>query len=104
MRLITTIRQFIRECIEAGKEGWNEAEENHTRRCGRCHKIVEQEPFNPRGFTAGYYDVQGDPNVEWGCYARPGEKYLCDSCMWSDPKFILRRGTAVLKTGWGKPA
>ena len=92
MKLIITIREFIQESIAAAKEGWREAEEKHTRRCGRCHKIVEQEPFHTGGMTAGYYNVQGDPNVEWGCYARPGEKYVCDSCLWSDPKFIQRRG------------
>ena len=92
MKLIATIREFIQECIASGKEGWREAEEKHTRRCSRCHKIVEQEPFHKSGMTVGYYNVQGDPNVEWGCYARPGEKYVSDSCLWSDPKFIQRRG------------
>ncbi len=93
MNLTERVRQFVRECIESGKEGWREAEEKHTRRCSRCHKVVDREPFPASdGMTAGYYNVQGDPNVEWGCYARPGEKYLCDACMWIDPKFIKRRG------------
>lgn len=101
MRLIESIRQFVRECIAAGKEGWREAEEKHTRRCARCNALVDREPFLAKdGMTAGYYDVQGNPSYEWGCYARPGEKYVCDPCMWSDPKFQLRRGTAILKTGW----
>lgn len=91
MKLTERVRQFVRECIEAAKEGWREAEAQHTRRCDRCHKVVDREPF-PNTRTAGYYDVTGDPNVEWGCYARPGEKYVCDSCLWSDPKFIQRRG------------
>ena len=93
MTLITTIREVIQECIASGKEGWREAEEKHTRRCSRCHKIVDQEPFPLKsGVTAGYYNVQGDPTFEWGCYARPGEKYVCDPCMWADPKYMERRG------------
>jgi hypothetical protein len=91
--IIERVRRFVCECIEAGKEGWRESEEKHTRRCGRCHKVVDREPFPANdGMTAGYYDVQGDSRFEWGCYARPGEKYVCDPCLWSDPKFIARRG------------
>jgi hypothetical protein len=100
MNITERIRAYVRECIEAAKDGWREVEELHTRRCSRCRKVVDREPFPRTGMTAGYYDVQGDPSYEWGCYARPGEKFLCDSCMWADPKYILRRGTAVLKTGW----
>lgn len=34
--------------------------------------------------TCGYYVV--DRGI-WKDFARPGEKCVCDHCMWDDPKY-----------------
>nr|WP_143838143.1 hypothetical protein [Nitrospira cf. moscoviensis SBR1015] len=37
--------------------------------------------------TAGYYVAEA-----WQKYANPGEVYICDSCMWADPRYIADYG------------
>ncbi len=39
--------------------------------------------------TAGYYIVHSGC---WHAYADPGEAYLCDACMWADPRYIATHG------------
>lgn len=53
-----------------------------TIKCSACKKEVE----GVRGadFTGGFYDVS---KGFWKNFARPGEKRLCDNCMWSRPEF-----------------
>lgn len=53
-----------------------------TVQCDRCGALVyglETE----RG-TSGFYRVAAEP---WEPYARPGERVLCDGCMWEDPGY-----------------
>lgn len=51
--------------------------------CSRCKKNVVSALKMP-DFTGGYYEVaQG----EWSKYANPGEVYLCDPCMHSEPRY-----------------
>lgn len=81
---------WVREIITAFKTSYRR-EAGHLH-CGRCDKLVDTDG-PPKGMTAGYYDCTGDPGLnEWARYAQPGEKYLCDACMWGTPDFIARRG------------
>lgn len=52
--------------------------------CSRCHLpisgFVAPESV---GFTAGYYVA-----TAWPSFADPGDTYICDACMWSDPRYI----------------
>lgn len=58
-------------------------------RCSRCEQLIEN--FKPpvydskgQGMTAGYYVI----GSYWEKYANKGEVYVCDSCMWQDPRYI----------------
>lgn len=58
--------------------------------CDRCGKQIEGmwEPKTDTapGFTAGWYRVDED-GVGWGRYTNPGERIICDACMWADPRY-----------------
>lgn len=61
----------------------------HTPRegfCCRCKQAIDgfRAPSRESNFTAGYYHIGGI----WEKYANPGEKYVCDICMWADPRYI----------------
>jgi hypothetical protein len=56
--------------------------------CSRCHKQVAGAHQFENGFTAGYYDIGGS----WERFANPGERYLCDMCMWTDSRYIAVYG------------
>ena len=58
--------------------------------CSRCHTNLPGSKLPDGGMTAGYYDVRGTDG--WADYANPGEQYLCDSCMWADPRYIAIHG------------
>lgn len=64
--------------------------------CDRCHKpVVNFEPAKG-GMTTGYYNVgEGSP---WARYANPGERMICDACMWADPTYIVDYGKNELPT------
>jgi hypothetical protein len=62
-------------------------EHNVTVKCSGCKELVEGVRGN--GFTGGFYDVA---KGEWSKFARPGEKRLCDVCMWSRPEYQLVYG------------
>jgi len=49
--------------------------------CSRCHKDTGS-PLPDGGMTAGYYVAAG-----WPEFANPGEVYICDACMWADPRY-----------------
>ena len=52
--------------------------------CDRCGRTVEGwRESEPIGMTAGYYNVE----TSWTKYANPGEKNVCDQCMWEDPRY-----------------
>lgn len=58
--------------------------------CDRCKQpIIVYRYFNDSGLciaTAGYYETQSG---HWSKYAADGEKIMCDSCMWSDEKYLM---------------
>lgn len=60
--------------------------------CDRCHKdIVDGAEYPPLdgklGFTAGFYRIAHD-GEGWGKYTNPGERVICDACMWSDERYL----------------
>ena len=56
-----------------------------TIRCDRCNRFVEGE-YGAWGVTKGYYWVAaGSP---WQRYSQPGERYICECCMWKDAGYI----------------
>jgi len=44
--------------------------------------------------TAGYYVASA-----WQKCANPGEVYICDACMWADPRYIADYGLASSPRG-----
>jgi hypothetical protein len=53
--------------------------------CDRCLRNVSNSRLPDGGMTAGYYVVTGQSG--WAEFANPGEQYVCDACMWSDPRY-----------------
>lgn len=41
----------------------------------------------------GYYVVDKKP---WNRFADPGEKYVCDNCMWTDDRYVKVFGRWIL--------
>jgi hypothetical protein len=54
--------------------------------CDRCKQTLE----GIRGdeFIAGFYDM-----TKWEEYRHENEQYVCDSCMFADPKYVERYGS-----------
>lgn len=59
-------------------DGWVEIE------CDRCHQKVMGQIDDTS--SAGVYVVE--EGWCWSKFARPGERIVCDSCMWADPRYI----------------
>ena len=58
--------------------------------CSRCTKPIRDfEPPKEGEMTAGYYVAAA---TNWKKYANHGEVYICDACMWSDPRYIADYG------------
>lgn len=59
--------------------------------CSRCNTFITGSDSSDhlQGFTCGYYDLSGG---NWKDFARQGEVYICDTCMFSDPKYIAIYG------------
>lgn len=57
--------------------------------CDRCQKMVPGYVGGP--MSAGVYVVEGENN-QWAKYANPGERIVCDQCMWKDPRYIAVYG------------
>ena len=53
------------------------------RYCSRCEKKVDDVDVT-EGMTAGYYDVR---NCSWSQFADTNEDFICDECMWKDPRY-----------------
>ena len=53
--------------------------------CDRCKQIVEG--IRGEQFTAGFYDM-----TKWEEYGG-NELYVCDSCMFADPKYVEHYGS-----------
>lgn len=62
-------------------------------KCDRCR--VELGLRDKEEFTAGYYDVR---KGDWSRFSHKGEKYICDKCMWTDPRYIEVYGDALAKS------
>ena len=54
--------------------------------CDRCKKVVEG--IRGEKFTAGFYDM-----TKWEEYRRENERYVCEPCMFADPKYLERYGS-----------
>lgn len=58
--------------------------------CSRCSKDTDS-PLPGIGMTAGYYVAKA-----WIQFANPGEVFICDNCMWTDPRYIAVYGVQSL--------
>lgn len=58
--------------------------------CCRC-KLPVKDAFKDflTGTTAGYYEVH---DGYWNAFANPGEKFICDECMFKDERYIAVYG------------
>ena len=54
--------------------------------CDRCKQIVEG--IRGEEFIAGFYEM-----TKWNEYQRENEQYVCNSCMFADPKYVERYGS-----------
>lgn len=60
-------------------------------KCGRCHQAIKDfTPPTRNGMTAGYY-------YGWTDFMNPGERYVCDDCMFKDPRYIKVYGEHTVK-------
>lgn len=74
--------------------------------CDRCGKTVkglmgtslDNEGRPNMGFTAGFYRIAKD-GEGWGQYTNPGERNVCDECMWADPRYIADYGDSRITKG-----
>lgn len=62
-----------------------------TVHCDRCQSDVEGY-IDPEGWSAGVYVTTS----YWSKFANPGEKQVCDACMWADPRYIAKYGTRTI--------
>jgi len=52
--------------------------------CSRCQlDLSSLAAVSGNGMTVGYYNADG-----WVGFCDPGEKYICDACMFKDPRYI----------------
>jgi hypothetical protein len=59
--------------------------------CDRCGKVIDG--YRDELCTAGFYDVApNDSPFSWHNLANPGERIVCDPCMWNDPRYIALYG------------
>lgn len=59
-----------------------------TVQCDRCGMMVDG--YADDHATAGFYQVR--EGSLWARYARLGEQYLCDTCVYEDPRYIRDYG------------
>ena len=55
--------------------------------CNRCKKVVEG--ILNKDFTGGFFEM-----TKWREYRRDNEQYVCDPCMFADPKYVERYGSS----------
>lgn len=53
--------------------------------CDRCKQEVRDAVKACDGTTGGYYEVE---RGRWRKFANPGEKYVCDVCMFRHERYI----------------
>lgn len=62
--------------------------------CARCKKHIDSE-FDPRdSICAGFYWI--GPGSMWNEFAKPGEEFICDECLWTSPEYIAKFGVGVI--------
>ena len=54
--------------------------------CDRCGKQIEG--IEHETATGGFYRIKVD-GEGWGKYTNPGERVVCDDCMWHDPRYLV---------------
>src|ERR1700752_2947891 len=64
--------------------------------CDRFKHIVEG--IRGEKFTSGFYDM-----TKWEEYRREKEQYVCESCMFADPKYVERYGSLLLSLKYSLP-
>jgi hypothetical protein len=57
--------------------------------CCRCKQEINGFKDHMTGTTAGYYEVHAG---YWNEFANPGEKNICDECMFQDERYIAVYG------------
>ncbi|HEX2615252.1 MAG TPA: hypothetical protein VHL10_07150 [Nitrososphaera sp.] len=57
--------------------------------CCRCKQEIDGFKDHVTGVTGGYYEVHAG---YWQAFANPGEKNVCDPCMFADERFIAVYG------------
>jgi hypothetical protein len=63
-------------------------------RCDRCAQLIDG--IQGPGYTGGYYDVRLPSS--WSQFAVADEHFVCDGCMWADPRYIAVYGhTAAIE-------
>ncbi len=62
--------------------------------CSRCKEDLSELMRASRpDMTVGFYQVN---EGQWVAFANEGERYLCDACMWKDPRYIAEYGEQKL--------
>jgi hypothetical protein len=59
-------------------------------RCDRCNTELDNSQS-----SAGYYDVR---TGDYSKFAHKNEKYICDICLWTDPRYIAEHGNHLSKS------
>jgi hypothetical protein len=54
--------------------------------CDRCKKVVEG--IRGKDFTSGFFEM-----TKWQECRRGDEQYVCNPCMFGDPKYFDRYGS-----------
>lgn len=94
-------RAAVRLMKRYGEELDAMQQENHiklastqvTGPCDRCQQKFEGS--RTEDATAGFYDVTPtDSPAGWDKFANPGERIVCDRCMWTDQRYVAAHGTA----------
>jgi hypothetical protein len=56
--------------------------------CDRCKRDLSVLiALSTEDMTMGYYRAKG-----WADFCNPGEQYICDCCMFKDPRYIAVYG------------
>jgi len=55
--------------------------------CSRCRRVIADFQPPAGGVTFGYYLAEA-----WPKFANPGDVYICDACMWADPRYVAAYG------------
>ncbi len=74
---------------------------NVTVTCDRCKQPIDGAEYGSDevklGFTSGFYRITED-GKGWGKYTNPGERIICDACMWRDARYQADYGAAAAQS------